>query len=54
MLQLMAEKKPLELIPLNQLKQVVGGILKGDKIDVNKARARHLRRKRRKKEKAPT
>lgn len=47
----MTEKEPSKPMPLNQLKQVVGGILKMGKIDVDKARARHLKRKHRKKQK---
>jgi hypothetical protein len=45
---IMDENEPSKLILPNQLKQVVGGVLKMDKIDVDKARARHLKRKRRK------
>ena len=45
----MAEKVPLKLVPLNQLKQVIGGIIKEGQIDIDKARQRHLKRKRRKK-----
>jgi hypothetical protein len=44
----MAENEPLKPMLPNQLKQLVGGIIKDGKIDIDKARARHWKRRRRK------
>ena len=42
------DAEALEVMRPNQLKQVFGGVIKADNVDIDKARARHLKRKRRK------